>query len=68
MFLGHEDAPDEAQLFHVPLAEAEAVVQPHLMAADLGGKTMRFVTLGDGWRSHAFLPSLPHSAPFFLKL
>jgi hypothetical protein len=45
--IGLKDSPDEEQLFHVlPIAEAEAVVQPHAMADDLGGKTMVFVALG----------------------
>jgi hypothetical protein len=30
------------------LAEAAAIVEPHLMADDLGGKAMVFVTLGGG--------------------
>jgi hypothetical protein len=47
-FLGHEDAPDEEQLFHVPIAEAEAVVQPDAVTDDLGGKAVVLVTLSVG--------------------
>ena len=57
-FVGDQHATDKEELFDVPIAEAEAVVKPHPMANDLGGKPMVFVALQGGWRSHAFLPSL----------
>src|SRR5262249_15756553 len=56
--IGHEDAPDEEQLFHVPIAETEVVVQPHPMADDLGGEPMIFVARPRGWKRHALSPFL----------
>jgi hypothetical protein len=57
-FVGDQHTTDKEELFDVPIAEAEAVVQPHTMTNDVGGKPMVFVALRDGWRRHAFSPSL----------
>jgi hypothetical protein len=57
-FVGYQHATDKEELFDVPIAEAETVVQPHTMANDLSGKPMVFGALRGGGRSHAFSPSL----------
>ena len=44
-FGGHHNPTDEEQLFDIPLAQAEAIVEPDLVADNLGGKTMVLVVL-----------------------
>jgi len=44
----------------VPIAEAEAKVQPDAMADDLRREPMTLVGIGDGWYGHA--ASMPHGA------
>ena len=57
-FVGHRDAAFEQELFHVAVAESEAIVEPDPMADDFAGKAVVFVTLGIcGW-GHAWLPIL----------
>jgi hypothetical protein len=55
-FVRSEDPTDAQECFHVAVAQAEAVVQPHAMAADLSRKPLVFVALRRGWRGHAVLP------------
>jgi hypothetical protein len=57
-FMRYQHTTNKKEFFDVPIAEAEAVVQPRSMANDLGGKPMVFVALRGGWRSHTFSPSL----------
>src|SRR5215831_10281178 len=45
-FIGHDDATSEQELFHVPVAQAETVVEPHAMADNLSRKPMMFVGVG----------------------
>ena len=45
-FIGHEDPAGEQQLFHIPVAQAEAEVEPDAMADDLGRKPMVCVRVG----------------------
>jgi hypothetical protein len=47
------DPVGDQQLCDVPGAEAEPEVQPHTVADDLTGETMRFVVVGRGWCCHA---------------
>jgi hypothetical protein len=42
-FVGDDDSAGEQQLFHIPLAQAEAAVEPDAMADDLSRKPMMFV-------------------------
>jgi len=46
-FVGDEDPAGKQQLFDVPIAEAEAEIEPDAVADDLGRETMVFV--GVGW-------------------
>jgi hypothetical protein len=56
--IGYDDAPYKEQLFDIPVAEAEAVVQPDAMADDFGGQTMVLVAVVRCWCAHA--ASMPH--------
>jgi hypothetical protein len=47
-FSGHRHSTFWQELYYIPEAEAEAKVQPHGMADDLGGKTMIFRASGWG--------------------
>jgi hypothetical protein len=44
-FVGYQHATNKEELFDVPIAEAEAVIEPDPMAHDLGGKPMVLVAL-----------------------
>src|SRR3954454_15888420 len=55
-FVGDDDATGAQQLFDVPVAEAEAVVQPDAMTHNFGWKTMVCVALRSRGTGHAFLP------------
>jgi hypothetical protein len=49
--LGHVDATLQQGLFHVAIAQREAIVEPDPMADDLAGETVVFVACGvSGWR------------------
>jgi len=49
--MGHVDATLEQDLFHVAIAQREAIVEPDPMAEDLAGETVVFVAFGvSGWR------------------
>ncbi len=50
-FVGDADPPGQEQLFHIPVAEAEPVVQPHAMADNLGWEAVMFVSI-DRWCAH----------------
>jgi hypothetical protein len=52
-FIGDQHATDKEELFDVPVAEAEAVVQPDAVTDNFGGKTMMFVALRSSGRGHA---------------
>jgi hypothetical protein len=54
-FGGYQHATDKEALFDVPIAEAEAGVQPYTMAHDLGGKLMVFVALRGGLEESCLL-------------
>jgi hypothetical protein len=45
-FIRHEDAAGKQQIFDIPVAEAEPVVQPHTMADDLDRKAIILVAVG----------------------
>jgi hypothetical protein len=45
-FVGDDDPTGEQQLFDVPIAEAEAVIEPDAVADDLGRETMMFIRVG----------------------
>jgi hypothetical protein len=51
-FIGHEDATDESECFHIAVAEAEAEVEPDAMADDLGREAVVLITVGR-WCVHA---------------
>src|SRR5215471_3644611 len=54
--MGHVDATLEQDLFHVAIAQREAIVEPDPMADDLAGETVVFVACGiSGWL-HVWLP------------
>src|SRR5262245_11934685 len=57
-FMGHGDAAFQQELFHVAVAESEAIVEPDPMADDFSGKPVVFVTLGISVRGHVALPIL----------
>ncbi len=52
-FVGHHNPTDEEQLFDIPIAQAEAIIEPDPVADHLGGKTMVFVGLRGSWKRHA---------------
>jgi hypothetical protein len=45
-FIGHDDATSEQELFHVPVAETKAEVQPDAMADDFRWKSVILVSGG----------------------
>jgi hypothetical protein len=57
-FVGQRDPALRHQLFDVPVAQAEAEVQPHTMANDLGWEPMALVGIGCWWCLQAV--SMPH--------
>jgi hypothetical protein len=58
-FVRDNDASAEQQLLDIAIAQAEAEIEPHRVADDLGRKAMILVT-GDRWVVHA--PSMAHQA------
>jgi hypothetical protein len=48
-FIRHDDPTSGQELFHVTIAQTEAVVEPDTMADDLNGKMMLLVMVGEGW-------------------
>jgi hypothetical protein len=52
-FVGHHNPTDEEQLFDIPIAQAEAIIEPDPVADNLGGKTMVFVAFRGGGKGHA---------------
>jgi hypothetical protein len=57
-FVGYQHTTDQEELFAVPMAEAEAVIEPDPMAHDLGWKPRVLVALRDSSRRPAVSPSL----------
>jgi hypothetical protein len=54
--MGDVDATLQQDLFHVAIAQREAIVEPDPMADDLAGETVMFVAFRvSGWR-HIWLP------------
>src|SRR5262252_3512026 len=53
-FVRYQHTTNKEEFFDVPIAEAEAIVQPHSMANDLCGKPMVFVGLR-GWLEESCL-------------
>jgi hypothetical protein len=49
--VSHDDPAGEQQLFDIAIAQAEAEIQPHCMADDLGGEAVVLVTIGQ-WCTH----------------
>ena len=45
-FVGDDDSTGKQQLFDIPIAQAEAVIQPHAVADDLGRETGVFIRVG----------------------
>jgi hypothetical protein len=56
--MGHGDAACKQELFHVAVAQGEAIIEPDPMANDFSGKPVVFVTLGISVRGHVALPIL----------
>ncbi len=57
-FIRDHDAAFSQQLFHIPIAEGEAKIEPNSMTDDLGGKAEAFVRRrSSGACVHA--PSMP---------
>jgi hypothetical protein len=49
--VGHRDAALEQDLFHVAVAQREAIIEPEAMADDLAGEAVVLVAFGiSGWR------------------
>src|SRR2546428_6116735 len=57
--IGHHHAAFQPQLFDIAKAQAEAKVQPHGVANDLGREAVILIPVGWGWGVHA--ATLPHS-------
>jgi hypothetical protein len=56
--VGHHDAAFEQELFHIAVAQGEAIVEPDPVADDFARKAVVLVTFGVcGW-SHVWLPNL----------
>ena len=58
-FIRDDDPPGEQEFFHIPVAQAEAEVQPDRVADDLDGKAVVLITV-DGRCVH--VPSMAHQA------
>jgi hypothetical protein len=56
--MGHGHAAFKQKLFHLTVAQGEAIIEPNPMANDLSGKSVVFVTLGISVRGHVALPIL----------
>src|SRR5262245_8741566 len=55
-FMGDVDAALAQELFHVAIAQREAIIEPDPVANDLAGKAVIFIAFGlSGWR-HVWLP------------
>jgi hypothetical protein len=52
-FVGDDDSAGEQQLFHIPVAQAKAEVEPHTVADNLGWESMTLIRVGGGWSVHA---------------
>jgi hypothetical protein len=52
----HDDATGKQQLFDIPVAEAEPIVEPDAMANDFGRKAVVLVSLGGDGRGQVWLP------------
>jgi hypothetical protein len=59
-FIGQADATFGHHLFDIPIAEAEAEVEPHTVANDLGWEAMAFVEISS--KSCGYTASMPHKA------
>src|SRR5262249_20538682 len=57
-FVGHRDAAFEQDLFHVAVAQGEAVVEPDPVADDFARKAVVLVSFAGGGRDHVWLPIL----------
>ena len=58
--LGDGNKPLGQERLNIPQAEAEYMIQPHSIAANLGGKAMAVVRVG--WRLHAASLAVPRAA------
>jgi hypothetical protein len=45
-FIGHANPPGEQEFFHIPVAQAEAEIEPDAVANDLGREAMECVWIG----------------------
>src|SRR5215510_3060058 len=62
-FVGHRDATFEQELFHIAVAQSEAIVEPDSVADDFSWKAVVFLTVGvaSGW--HGWRPIQGSNAP-----
>jgi hypothetical protein len=56
--VGHSNAAFEQDLFHVAVAQGEAIVEPDPMADDFARKAVVLVSFAGGGRDHVWLPIL----------
>jgi hypothetical protein len=57
-FMGHSHAAFEQELFHVAVAQGEAIGEPDPMADDFARKAVVLVSFAGGGRGHVWLPIL----------
>ena len=57
-FVGHGETTFEQERLHIAVAQGEAIGEPDAVAHAFAGKAVILVTLGVGWRRHAWLPIL----------
>src|SRR5215831_10705526 len=57
-FMGHSNAAFEQELFHIAVAQGEAIIEPDPMADDFARKAVVLVAFADGGRGHVGLPIL----------
>jgi hypothetical protein len=57
-FVGHRDAAFEQELFHVAVAQGEAIGEPDPVADDCARQAVVLVAFAGGGRGHLWLPIL----------
>jgi hypothetical protein len=57
-FVGHRDAAFEQELFHVAVAQGEAIVEPDPVADDFARKAVVLVAFARGGKGYVWLPIL----------
>ena len=56
--IGDGDATFAQQLLHIVVAQGKPLVEPDTVANNFARQAVVFVSLGIGWRCHAWLPIL----------